>query len=80
MATDEVLPAGEGDGQFDLLLNNLAKAGYQGFLALEPHLAFAGHSSGFSGAEGMGRAATALRALMATVGIDEEKPVWAREG
>jgi sugar phosphate isomerase/epimerase len=79
MATGEVLPAGEGDGQIDLLLSNLAQSGYGGFLALEPHLSYAGRSRGFSGADGMERAATALRGLMATLGIAEQKPEWAGE-
>lgn len=78
MATHEVLPAGEGEGQIDLLLARLAANGYEGFLALEPHLAFAGHSSGFSGPEGMARAASALRTLMTSGGQDEVLPVWAR--
>jgi sugar phosphate isomerase/epimerase len=75
-ATAEVLPAGEGDGQIDLLLSRLAEAGYGGFLALEPHLAFAGRSSGFSGPEGMERAVVALRSLLATVGLTEQPPEW----
>jgi sugar phosphate isomerase/epimerase len=77
MANGEVVPAGEGDGQFELLLSRLRDAGYQGYLALEPHLAFAGHSSGFSGPEGMVRAAEALRALLAKVGVEETLPEWA---
>ncbi|MCC6456637.1 MAG: sugar phosphate isomerase/epimerase [Caldilineaceae bacterium] len=76
-STGEVLPAGEGDGQIDLLLQQLDRAGYNGFLALEPHLAFAGQSSGFSGPVGMQRAATALRSLMARVGTGEQLPPWA---
>ena len=77
LATGEVLPAGEGDGQIDLLLPRLAAAGYDGFVALEPHLAFAGQSSGFSGADGMLRAATALRLMLANAGISEQPPAWA---
>lgn len=77
LSTGEVLPAGEGDGQIGLLLRHLQETGYDGFLALEPHLAFAGHSSGFSGTEGMQRAATALRSLMAEVGVGERLPLWA---
>ena len=66
-----VCAAGEGDGQVGMLLGNLRAAGYQGVLALEPHLAIAGHSSGFSGPEGMAYAVKALRALMDQVGCDE---------
>jgi sugar phosphate isomerase/epimerase len=77
-STSEVLPAGEGDGQIDLLLQQLDHVGYDGLLALEPHLAFAGHSSGFSGPVGMQRAATALRSLMSRVGVGEQQPSWAK--
>lgn len=77
MATGEVLPAGEGDGQIELLLPKLAASGYDGLLALEPHLAFAGHSRGFSGADGMERAAVALRTLMAELDLAEKMPDWA---
>ena len=73
LADGSVTPAGEGDGQVRELLAALRDADYQGVLALEPHLAVAGHSSGFSGAEGMERAAQALRKLMAEVGCSE---VW----
>ncbi len=66
-----VRPAGEGDGQVGELLAQLRASGYQGMLALEPHLAVAGHSSGFSGPEGMKRAVEALRALMAAEGCVE---------
>ncbi len=65
-------PAGEGDGQVRELLRQLRDSGYQGFLALEPHLVVAGHSSGFSGADGMQRAVKALRDLMAEVGCEEK--------
>ena len=78
MATGEVLPAGEGDGQIDILLSRLAGADYSGFLALEPHLIVAGRNSGFSGADGMTRAVTALRELLVALGLTEALPTWAR--
>jgi sugar phosphate isomerase/epimerase len=62
-----VTPAGEGDGQVPELIANLRLVGYEargGVLALEPHLALAGHSSGFSGPQGMAVAVEALRALL----------------
>jgi len=71
LADRTVTPAGEGDGQVKELLAQLHKQGYDGILSLEPHLVVAGHSSGFSGAEGMGVAVAALRKLMAEVGIQE---------
>ena len=64
LATGTVTPAGFGDGQVGLLLDGLRESEYSGFLALEPHLEIAGHSSGFSGVEGMARAVSALRNLM----------------
>jgi len=76
LATGEVRPAGEGDGQIGLLLTQLREHGYQGFLALEPHLTVAGHSSGFSGPEGMARAVAALRQLLAANQCVERKAAW----
>lgn len=64
-------PAGEGDGQVSELIANLRDSGYQGMLALEPHLAVAGHSGGFSGPEGMARAAEALRKILQEQGCTE---------
>ena len=66
-----VKAAGEGDGQIPELLTRLVSSGYQGMLALEPHLAIAAHSSGFSGPDGMAHAVEALRAVMRTVGAKE---------
>ena len=57
--------AGAGDGQALRLLGKLRDAGYRGFLALEPHLGCS------NGAEGMKRAAQALRSLMAEAGCTE---------
>ena len=73
LESGKVVPAGEGDGQLPELLAKLKAMDYQGTLALEPHLKIAGHSSGFSGAEGMEIAARALRKLMAETGCQE---VW----
>jgi len=66
-----VTPAGEGDGQVKELLAKLQETGYEGVLSLEPHLAIAGHSSGFSGEEGMTTAVIALRKLIRETGIHE---------
>jgi len=67
----KVKAAGEGDGQVAELLTRLNAAGYRGMLALEPHLATAGHSSGFSGPEGMAYAVQKLREVMAKTGCVE---------
>jgi len=72
LADGRVCAAGEGDGQVRELLIALRQAGYQGFLSLEPHLAVAGHSGGFSGPEGMIYAVAALRQLMADTGCVEQ--------
>lgn len=66
-----VRPAGEGDGQVSELIAKLRDSGYQGMLALEPHLAVAGHSSGFSGPDGMARAVNALRKILEEQGCTE---------
>jgi len=71
LANGEVCAAGEGDGQVLELLTNLRDTGYQGVLALEPHLAIAGHSGGFSGPDGMAYAVQALRRLMEQAGCVE---------
>lgn len=73
LSDGHVVPAGEGDGQLPELLTHLIAADYQGFLALEPHLKIAGHSTGHSGADGMTMAVNALRKVMAAVGATEVK-------
>ena len=66
-----VKAAGEGDGQIPELLDRLISSGYQGMLALEPHLAMAAHSSGFSGPDGMEYAVKSLRKVMDAAGAVE---------
>ena len=39
METEEVVPAGKGDGHVEEILRQLFESGYQGILSLEPHLA-----------------------------------------
>ena len=68
LADGSVQVAGQGDGQVGELLSRLRDSGYRGFLALEPHLVMAGPTRGFSGHEGMRRAVSALRQLMARLG------------
>ena len=71
LADNSVTLAGDGDGQLLKLLTRLQETGYEGVLSLEPHLLEARHSSGFSGADGMEAAVSALRKLMAEAGIAE---------
>jgi sugar phosphate isomerase/epimerase len=73
LADRTICPAGEGDGQIGELLDKLKESGYQGYLALEPHLKLAQHSSGFSGADGMEIAVKALRKVMTEHGCEESK-------
>lgn len=68
LANGEVTVAGAGDGQVKELLIKLRDSGYDGVLALEPHLKVAGHSSGFSGIDGIQQAVGALRGLLQEIG------------
>jgi sugar phosphate isomerase/epimerase len=70
--SDEVVPAGEGEGQWPETLAALRASGYDGFFSLEPHLASAGTYSGFSGPELFRKAAGAFKGL-----LREQKIEWA---
>ena len=59
--TKKVVPAGQGDGHIQTILQDAARMGYAGFLSLEPHLKVAGPSSGETGPELFKVAAAALR-------------------
>lgn len=74
MGSGKVVPAGEGDGQLEPILLDLARSGYDGFLSLEPHLAAHGQFSGFSGPELFTRAAEALKSLLARHGLKVAAP------
>ena len=63
MATGEVVPSGEGDGELDATIAALKADGYAGFASLEPHLASAHELGGFSGPVAFGTAARAFAAL-----------------
>lgn len=66
--TEHAVPAGEGDGCIPAILKDAAADGYDGFLALEPHLAKAEHSTGVTGPEQFKTAADALRRICAGIG------------
>jgi sugar phosphate isomerase/epimerase len=68
-ATGAVVPAGMGDGQVRRTLAALDESGFAGFVSLEPHLAVAGRFGGFSGPEDFTRAASALKELLAGLGM-----------
>ena len=65
---DAAVPAGQGDGCLPEILRDAASAGYDGFLALEPHLGKAMHSTGETGPELFNVAAAALKKICADVG------------
>ncbi len=65
------VPAGQGDGALELVLRGLiVEDGFDGFLSLEPHLAIAGHSGGFSGPELFKQAADALKGILDELGVE----------
>jgi len=62
--TNKVVAAGEGDGQIRETFAYLQTQGWQGPLAIEPHLEFAGERQGFSGPEKFEVAVDALRQIL----------------
>lgn len=67
-AKDAAVPAGQGDGCIPQILQDAASLGYDGFLALEPHLIKAEHSTGHTGPEMFKVAADALKSICSAVG------------
>jgi len=70
LATGEVVPAGQGDGELLDTLTALRDDGYTGFASLEPHLASAHELGGFSGPEAFGDAGRAFRHLTDSIGVN----------
>lgn len=69
LATGQVMPAGEGDGQLLETLTALRDDGYAGYASLEPHLADTHALGGFSGPHAFGVAARAFAALTTKIGV-----------
>lgn len=69
MATGQVVPAGVGDGQVAETLQALQDDGFDGFFSMEPHLASAERTGGFSGAELFTQATRAFTALLDAQGV-----------
>lgn len=65
----EVVPSGQGEGQFPELFDELLKANYQGFLSIEPHLGDFDAFGGLCGPELWTSAHTALIKLLDDKGI-----------
>lgn len=70
LATGDVVPAGEGDGELRETLKALRADGFDGFFSLEPHLAAAGKLGGFSGAKLFATAHAAFTGLLTEEGIE----------
>jgi len=64
LASGQVVPAGQGDGEVRETIAALRASGFDGFFSLEPHLAAAGTFSGFSGPELFRVAVKALKDLL----------------
>jgi sugar phosphate isomerase/epimerase len=69
LATGEVVPAGEGDGQLRETVRALAADGFDGFFSMEPHLGSSNAFGGFSGTESFTRATHAFTAILDSEGI-----------
>ncbi|MDQ0644198.1 sugar phosphate isomerase/epimerase family protein [Microbacterium murale] len=69
VATGDVVPAGEGDGELLQTITALRDRGFRGFASLEPHLTNANPLGGFTGPAGYGRAARAFRTLTDHAGV-----------
>ena len=65
---DHAVPAGEGDGDIPAILKDTAADGYNGFLALEPHLVRADHSTGQTGPDLFKVATDALKTICTDIG------------
>jgi sugar phosphate isomerase/epimerase len=69
LATGEVVPAGDGDGEVRETIRALHADGFDGFFSLEPHLSAAGPLGGFSGPELFATAHAAFTRLLDDEGI-----------
>ncbi|MFE0022211.1 sugar phosphate isomerase/epimerase family protein [Amycolatopsis sp. NPDC059021] len=70
LASGEVVPAGEGDGEVRETIRALRGDSFDGFFSLEPHLAAAGRMGGFSGPELFGVAHQAFVEILSAEGIE----------
>jgi sugar phosphate isomerase/epimerase len=70
LGSGQIVPAGQGDGQWRETLAALRESGFDGFFSLEPHLASAGRFSGFSGPQQFHTAANAFKELLREQAIE----------
>ena len=71
LATGEVVPAGNGDGEWCETIVALRDSGFDGFFSMEPHLQEAGSFAGFSGPKLFGVAVQAFKGL-----LQEQQITW----
>lgn len=69
LATRQVVPAGEGDGELRETIAALRASGFDGFFSLEPHLQAGGKFGGFSGPDLFRTAARAFKGVLGEQGI-----------
>lgn len=63
------VPAGQGQGQIELVLRELKARDWSGYMTLEPHLSHAGQFAGFTGPQLFETAVSALKKLLDRVGL-----------
>lgn len=68
--TDNIVPAGKGDGQVEEILADAVARGFEGFLSMEPHLSRGGQFGGFTGPELYTEAINALKTILDKIGAD----------
>ncbi|WP_258723266.1 sugar phosphate isomerase/epimerase family protein [Cellulomonas sp. NS3] len=69
LATGDVVPAGEGDGQLRETVRALAADGFDGFFSMEPHLGEYNDWGALSGPDNFARATRAFTGLLDSEGI-----------
>jgi sugar phosphate isomerase/epimerase len=69
LATGDVVPAGEGDGQVRETVRALAADGFDGFFSMEPHLGTYNEYGALSGPANFTRATRAFTAILDSEGI-----------
>lgn len=70
MGKGNVVPAGDGDGEFRQLIQQLNHRRYTGFMSLEPHLKAAGRFEGFTDPQLFVEASKAIKRLFAEQAIE----------
>lgn len=69
LATGDVVPAGEGDGQLRETVRALAADGFEGFFSMEPHLGAYNEWGALSGPANFVRATRAFTAILEAEGV-----------